>query len=291
MSIDTSVSSGDRVPTLLAAPPRLAGRDWSAPLRIPHGHPFFFDHPLDHVSAAITMFGLLDLLAAATGDLLNTAGRRLLGELSFPAICELNPPVMLCVTADEDVPGRWLVRSLQDGTTACDGWLELADQTVSGTGAPGRSLCPRELVHRTRADNVMLGPFPDRDEIVVPMLHPPTGHYLDSFARNGYSVRGAIEASRQLVTLLTHLAMDKPLDTKLVLLELAVNVPCAPNPGTAMALRWRRRPLAGGVVEATFDLISASSAVLGNFRYRVAPVSPAAYRRFRSHTSAGIGSS
>jgi hypothetical protein len=268
-------------PTLLASPPEWTGAAWSAPIRIPLADPFFFDHPLDHVPGLLSIFGLLDLFSAVTGSHIDSADERMLVELAFPAICELDRPVMLSVRADDRAPGRFLVRAEQDDVTGCEGWFELVHGISLADEQERNGLCQRELVHRGFEDNVLLGAVPDPGGLVVPMVSPSAGHYLEWFGR-GYSVRSAIEASRQFTTLLMHQAAGKPLDTQLIWLEFSADLPCVVGPAMATGLRWRPQQLNGSRVTLTFDLIGPSSVAIGSFRYRVAAVSQATYRRFRS---------
>src|SRR5260370_15480409 len=113
-----AVVSPTRLPVpaseLVGAPAKPAADGWSAPLRIPYLHPFFFDHPLDHVPGMLTVCSLLDLAGAAVGDQLDHAGRRLRLSLAFPAICGLSRPTVLSVAPDRTLAGRLLVRAPHD---------------------------------------------------------------------------------------------------------------------------------------------------------------------------------
>lgn len=276
-----------QMPTLLGGPMSEAGGTWSAPLWIPGEHPFFFDHPLDHVPGVLTVFGLLDLLYLVTAD--HRTGQRLLTQLTFPKMCDLGRPVLLSVTPDSGFPGGYFLRSVQDDATTCEGWLQFVDAiapsapSVAADIADGQSgICPSALVHRARTENVLLGPLPEPSEIVIPLRRPPAGHYLDGFAQDGYSARSAIEAGRQFTTLLIHKAAGKPLDTKHIWLGFSADLPLAPAAGMPVALRWRTEQLKGSRVDLSFDLLNASSAVTGSLRYQMMAVSEAAYCRFWS---------
>jgi hypothetical protein len=149
--------------------------------------------------------------------------------------------------------------------------------------------CPAELVHRVRPDNVLLGrPAEDPDGITVPVRRPPAGHYLSGSGRGGHSARGLVEAGRLFMTMLVHLAADRPLDTKLLLARLSADVPCVTPPGAALALRWRRRPYAGRRITVAFDVLDrGSGALLGTSRYEVVAVTPEAYQHHRARYPIG----
>jgi A-factor biosynthesis hotdog domain len=292
-----SVMSPTRLPVppseLLGAPAEPAADGWSAPLRIPYLHPFFFDHPLDHVPGMLTVCALLDLAGAAAGDQLDRAGRLGL-SLAFPAICGLSRPTVLSVALDRSLAGRWQVRSVQDGVVTCAGWVQptdgLAGVATGAERADRSSRCRPDLLHRTRLDNVLLGPpTSEPDAVAAALLHPPAGHYLTGFGCNGYSARGLIEAGRQFATMLVHQAVGKPPDTKMIWLAVEADLPCAPVAGVVVALRWQQRPRqhSGSRVRLEFDLVDRSSAaVLGSLAYSGRAISPAAYERFRAITTA-----
>lgn len=267
------------------------GRGWCAPLLIPEEHPFFFDHPLDHVSGMLTICGMLDMITDRSGDPLERGDRRLLVDLAFPAICDLDRPTEITVTPDENQTGRYLVGATQDGSHTCEGSLRLLDGIISRNTGHGRAeetgTCPAELVHRHRIENVMLGaPVEDETGITAPLLLPPDGHYLDGFGQGRYSARGLIEASRQFFTVLLHQAADKPMGTTTFWMRLGADLPCSPTTDAPLSLRWQRVPHKGSRIKVGFDLVlDDSGTVLGSFDYHAVAVSSAAYQRFRARSA------
>lgn len=285
-----TTSSTSPAPGLLGRPERAPQGGWSAPLRIPEGHPFFFDHPLDHVSGMLSICGLFDLVDVTTGDRLECSGRRLVAELAFPVMGDLDQPTTLTAAPDGLADGLWFVRSEQPRGVICDGWVE-----VSGAPTPvvvrqrpdGPAVrCPADLVHRTRAENVLLGPpVDDEDGIVVPLLRPGRGHYLTGYGLYGYSARGVIEASRQFLTLLVHQAAGRPLDTQIVWLSFGTDLPCAPPADVPLSLRWPRVPLRGSRFTLNFDLVcDITAGAVASFRHEILTASPAAYQRYRERS-------
>lgn len=287
-------------PGLLAAAPVAVDAGRSAPLLVPHGNPFFFDHPLDHVSGMLAICALLDLTSAVTGDPMDQPDRRLLADLTFPAMGDLDQPTELSVTFDTALStspdtgpaDRYQIRAVQGGAATCAGALELGSARAPSV-APGpvghTGRCPADLVNRARQANVLLGPPEDvSGDVVVAVHRPPADHYLSGFGRAGYSPRGIVETSRQFLTLLVHQAAGRSLDTKIIWLDFTADVPCAVPDDAALALRWRPEPLRGNRLSVHMELTCGGSrTVLGRFGYRVLAVSPAAYRRFRSSAAGG----
>lgn len=280
--------SGPAAPESVVGPMTATAEGWSAPLWIPDDHPFFFDHPLDHVSGMLTICGMLDVVTALAGGPIERGDRRMLVDLAFRGISDLDRPSEVLVS---EVDGRYLVRTEQGGASTCDGSVRLLDGIVPRTGptAVGEiEPCPRELVHRHLFENVMLGaPVESAEGITAPLLAPREGHYLDGFGGARHSVRGLIEASRQFFTVLLHRAADKPVGATTFWTRLGADLPCSPTTEDALSLRWRRVGHKGTRITVAFDLVATGSdTALGSFEYHAVAVSAVAYRRFRARSAA-----
>jgi hypothetical protein len=271
---------------LIDDPPTPWGAGWTAALRIPEGHPFFFDHPLDHVPGILTLFGLFDLINAATPKRPDWCTGRLTAELAFPGMCVLDKAVMLSVIPDAKDADRYLLRAAQGDLTGCDGWLRIVGDTgftgpPHGLNTARHTPCRPGLVNRVRRDNVLLGSPLGQETIVASLVHPPAGHYLAEGWYQEYSVRRIIEAGRQFSTMILHHAAGKTQDCRFIWLGVRIDLPCAPA-GKVTALRWRRERLVGNRVTVTAELVgNPATAVSGSVSYTVVTVSPAAYERFR----------
>jgi hypothetical protein len=265
----------------LTGPVRRTGAGWSAGLAVPHGSPFFFDHPLDHVSGALTICGFLDLAGLVTGRPARTD--RLVLDLRFPAMGTLDDPTELSLTPA--APGRWALRSSQAGVAICTGTLRrvtgLARPAPGGPPAGRKALCPHDLVHRFDADNVVLGvPVDSGAEVTAPVVPPRPGHYLDPGGA-AHSARSLIESSRQFFTVLEHWAGGWSRGTKMFWMTFHADVPAVPA-SPAYSFRWRREPVKGSKLAVSFDLLDAAGEGAGRFDYVSVNVSPAAYERFRA---------
>src|SRR5690349_10728812 len=96
-------------------------RQRTAPMQVDQDHPFFFDHPLDHVPGMLLVAQLLDLArVVAPGTANPWPGRRLKLALDFPRFCELDLAAAMHLTADPatagpDLAGDWRLLAEQSG--------------------------------------------------------------------------------------------------------------------------------------------------------------------------------
>jgi hypothetical protein len=278
----------------------------TVPLRVDRHHPFFFDHPVDHLPGNLLVAGLLGLAAEVTGGALRRADRRLRLTFAFPAFGELEGPVELrCdqagdtldLTATQSTGGT--VRDICRGTVTVLPGATLpavappAGPGVTGPGATGigatvtdragleaTGLAEPELVHRADLSTVMLGTPTETPagEFTCPVLRCPTlaepGDLRDPIE--------VIEAARQLVLMLGHIANGHPLDVHVVWIELTADIPAAPPADLPLRVSWRRpdgRPRA----RTAFDMaLQAGTADLGTVRLVTPTMSPVAYRKVRS---------
>ncbi len=268
----------------LTGPVRKTGPGWTAGLTVPREHPFFFDHPLDHVPGSLTICGLLDLAESVTGPA--GGAERLLLDLRFPAMGTLSGPVELGLAPAPGVPGQWSLLAQQADADICAGTL----RRVAGLGRPATapqpgdmrdSLCPQDLVHRVDEDNIVLGvPADAGDEVTAPAVPPRPGHYLDH-GGPAFSARSLIESSRQFFTVLEHWAAGWSYGTTVLWTAFHADLPASP-PSPAYSFRWVREPVKRSKLDVSFDLLDADGVVAGRFDYVAVTVSAAAYERFRA---------
>ncbi len=239
-------------------------------LLVDQDHPFYFDHPLDHVPGMLLVGRLLDMVGDRSG--------RAAVTIDFGTICELDQQTALAAEADGD---GWRLAATQNGTPVAEGTLTTSDGPAffaAGDIAPDP--VDEDLVHRARLENVALGePILDQDgEIRVPVL-PPRGYLAE---KGGYSLEGLIEAGRQLATLFAHIVEVHPLDTQLLWSRLEADLPWSAPADAALFLRSRPAPAKGRRLRYEAELVGGDGRVHGTVAISCQAVNPATYQRFRN---------
>jgi hypothetical protein len=248
----------------------------TAKLRIDARHPFFFDHPLDHVPGMLLVAGLLDLIRDEI-----PAGSRLALSLEFPSMCELDRPTQLTATLEN---AGFRLTATQDGRAVCTGTVGVRAYTAPALVAGHRDWKPvsAELVHRARPENIALGEPEDvGGEVRVPVL-PPTG-YLAERGNGGYDVEAMIEAGRQLATLFAHTVAGNPIDSQLLWCRLDADLPITLPAGSALVLRTWPEQAKGRMLGYPAALASdTDGTLLGAVKVTCMALTPASYQRFRA---------
>jgi len=245
-------------------------------LHVDQDHPFFFDHPLDHVPGMLLAAALLDRVRA---DI--PAGARLALSLRFSTLCELDEPTALVATPQDE---GWTLTATQGSRSVCEGQVTVRPDTAPApVRRPGRTARPigAELVHRARPENIVLGEPECTDGVLrFPLL--PTRGYLAERADGDYGVEVLVEAGRQLATLLTHTVDGHPLDAQLLWCGLEADLPLALPGDAALALSCRPEPAKGRKLRYRAGLIGVDGRPHGSVQITCMAVSAASYRRFRA---------
>jgi hypothetical protein len=265
------------------------GERCSAVLNVDQDHPFFFDHPLDHVSGMLIVTGFLDLIRTSVDPYLGARrGRRLRLSLKFLKFCELDRRVWMHAEPNPAAGGdEWAVRAVQNDYTVGKGSVELVKEVEAMPHWPtdDSPVTPiaSTLVHRADPRNVVIGtPMTTSDVYDVPLFSPPSGHFLRRHGDERYGIEEIIESGRQLFTAASHLAHDRPLDTKLVWIELTADLPAGAPRCVPLALRWPVRPPLGNTGVLDIDLVArGTSRRFGSLSYVMKSFTPNAYRELR----------
>jgi hypothetical protein len=250
-----------------------SGDGMTSVLHVDQEHPFFFDHPLDHVPGMLLVASLLDLVLADV-----PAGARLALSLQFPALCELDQRTELAATPGD---GGWSLTATQGGRSVCEGTVEVRPDTAPApVRRPRRAPRPVDagLVHRARPENVILGEPEHTDGALTVPLLPAQGYLAD----RGYSVEALVEAGRQLATMLTHTVDGHPLDAQLLWCGFEADLPLALPADAVLALSCRPKPAKGRKLRYAAGLVGADGRPHGTIQITCMAVSAAGYRRFRA---------
>lgn len=256
-----------------------------ATLVVDQRHPFFFDHPLDHVSGMLLVTGLLELVRAST-NLGARDGQRVRLSIRFARFCELDDRVLLRAEPGAG-QGEWAVLAEQGGVAVCRGTVEVVREreVLPRRGDGSTSVTPMAAgwAHRVDPENVVLGePEISSGVYEVPMISPPVGHFLRRHGDDRYGVEEIVEAGRQLFTAATHLAHLRARGEQLVWILVTADVPVGLDRNVPLALRWFVRPPRGNTGVFDYGLVVRGSRQrLGSLKYVMKSYSPEAFRQLR----------
>ena len=159
-------SPGNQVLTAIAIA-KIEGRV-SAELVVREDHPYFFDHPLDHVPGILIFEGVLQLAEAALKSPFHLCEVR----FRFRSFCEKNLPIQLRMT-EESPPGplpvKIIVQVVQNGKEICDFKLSIGESSVSPS--KGASECTNEHTNERRKQMKNKPPTP-----LLPLAEPRAVH-------------------------------------------------------------------------------------------------------------------
>lgn len=285
------VSRGITTQEQLSVITPVANRDGqrSAMLLVDQDHPFFFDHPLDHVSGILLVTGLLDLVRSSADPYLGgRGGRRIRFSVKFIKMCELDRRVVLFAEPGPAKEGTgWAIRAVQDDKIVCFGSVELVTEVEPPPRWPQYigPVTPIQapVVHRADPRNVVIGePAISPGFFDVPLISPEPGHFLLRNGEQRYGVEEIVESGRQLFTALCHLAHDRPDDTRLLWLGVTADLPTGSSRSVPLALRWPVCPPRDDREYFDYTVLArGGSRPLGSLSYVVKCLTPAAYRELR----------
>jgi len=195
----------------------------SAALLIDEVHPYFFDHPLDHVPGILMLEGLLQLAEWQAGD---SAWIRHI-KLSFRRFCEKEAPVR--ITMAPRATGQYEGSVEQSGHVACRFDLGLAPRSASlpvAASEPQRQRPDLKLLHKHRAENVLVTPLFDAGNGLkaCETFSPPAGHVLAEGDPQHYGMLYLLETTRQFVMLIAHTVWEVPLGLPMNLLSIQLDL-------------------------------------------------------------------
>ena len=257
-------------------------------LLVDETHPFFFDHPVDHVPASLLIAGLLELVEPLAHAHTPLDRRRARLRLSVPKMAEHGVSTALSAQRPTGTGRNWSVRVSQDDTLIADGALEFYGEVPGAepVGAVGNrpAGAQRNLVHRHRSENVMVGhPQLGEEWLTAPLRLPATDHYLSLRSTTTGSIETLLEGGRQFGIAYGHLVQRRHADAQMLLLGVGADVPVVIAPHTAVTLRARVEPVKGsrGRLVITYLNGGPGGAEFGEMSLEYVVVSAGAYRRMR----------
>lgn len=201
---------------------------WQATLQVNEQHPYFFDHPLDHVPGILLIAGGLQLVDQAN---ITSLDGQFISDLHvrFMRYVDKNLPISLRLERQQ--VGSWLLTIRQSDQIACRIQLALstgANSLAADTLQTVAPCCRAGLLHKHRAENVLVGELLDEQGTYsVQTAKLPDGHFFTDSDVKPLSMVYFLEIARQCYMQIAHDVLQIPLDVpmNLVTLHLTLDAP------------------------------------------------------------------
>jgi len=275
---------------------------WQSVSGVNLAHPFYFDHPLDHVPGIMLIVELLGLVRQVVDqgepqlsvrDIPADPGW-LRTSLSFPRFGELDAETELRAWPSLR-PGQWTFVAGQTQFPACVGtvsFLRSAPSAARGPvpayrSAPSPQPIPGYLVHRRRPENILIGEAyreeagPTRCAVLSP---GSDDHLFTVLGGPERTPEELIEAARQAAVMLWSYAFGWPADVRLTLNSVSADLPVSVDRNVPLELRWWPHEIRGNKARTSFELVAGSDApeLIGSIGICTQAWSESQWQRIRS---------
>lgn len=258
----------------------------SARLLVNEAHPYFFDHPLDHVPGILMLEGLLQLAEwnAGSGAWVKSI------KLSFRRFCEKDAPVDIHMQPEG--AGHFSGDVEQAGHVACHFTLCMGTATAASSQAaqpePHRGRPDLGLLHKHHAENALVTPLFDLGDGLkaCETYAPPAGHVLADGDPAHYGMLYLLETSRQFVMLIAHTVWGVPLGLPMNLLSIQLELQRPAPRGVPITISHRPAPLAAhqeSAIVVVETQLSAGGLELGRATVVAQALTKEAYALQRRH--------
>lgn len=271
---------------------------YSAELVVDETHPYFFDHPLDHVPGLLLIEGLVQLLEVATQGSLSKASDRTVFvreiDVLFTKWCEKDRPVILWLEKGSGYPepGGAFVSKAEQGNEIVGRVRLKTDAVQKGRPAPethrhhvSEPTSKHAFLHKHRPENVVVSELKSAgDRFFVEALSPPASHILADGDPELHSCVYLLEASRQCSLMITHAVGGVPLDLSMILLSARMTLrrPAFRHERLTIAfVPETRSAFSPNAIGSMNLLLSADDEVLGRASLHALIVDSEEYRRQR----------
>ena len=198
---------------------RRSPQSLNATLRVDEGHPYFFDHPLDHVPGILLIEGVLQLMEHAVPALRGDAAFISALNVRFQRYVMKERPVDIAL--QRDGPHRYTARVMQDEQLMCTCTLMVSPGQPPATGAclvTARPCQRQDWLHKARAENVLVSDIDPQTRVVACPI--PPGQFFEDGHPRQHSMVYFLEIARQAYMQIAHGALGIPLKTPMNLLVL-----------------------------------------------------------------------
>ncbi len=196
-------------------------------------HPFYFDHPYDHVPGLLFVEAVQQLsewLAMALGG--ESLRRRLQLEelrIRFESWGDLDTPLKITSEGLTRESERWRVRGSIGGSQRCatfEGLMRPVDLVGGHERMPGpQRAASRRLVHKQRSENVLISePVVSDEGVAATALLPTPEHALRDSDVDHVSATQLVEWTRQFLTARAHALEHESFDSHFILLAVHIRL-------------------------------------------------------------------
>ncbi|MCP4748139.1 MAG: hypothetical protein GY874_18690 [Desulfobacteraceae bacterium] len=203
---------------------------FSAALNVDESHPYFFDHPLDHVPGILILHGALELYTIAAKQL--SANDFFVSSIAidFKKICEKTMPIVIELSFSQTDPAKLLecqCNVVQNNRSTAT--LSIEAKPVQTGKRPlefksektAQAYHDPAVLHKHKAKNVLVSEYTTKDGyLFFDLITPPPGHVLCCDNRGIYSMLYILEVTRQCGMIILHKISKIALDTPMILMSL-----------------------------------------------------------------------
>lgn len=254
-----------------------------AELLVQDEHPYYFDHPLDHVPGILLVEGLQQLAETSLETNQYVSGI----ELRFTRFCDKQAPTYLTLMPLPEV--GYQVRIEQGGKPAALGKLYVSEHSMqalapTSTPAPWLEADP-SLLHKHRPENVLVSPMRRQGQHMQSHAQlPPPGHALSAGDAPVWSITYVLEVARQALMQAAHGALGIPRDKPMNLISFSVSLSAPLVRGVDILLSIApQKPLrVGDMLIADIPIrIESAGRIVGEAKIKAQVVDPQTYQEQR----------
>jgi 3-hydroxymyristoyl/3-hydroxydecanoyl-(acyl carrier protein) dehydratase len=196
-----------------------------AQLVVNEAHPYFFDHPLDHIPGILLLEGVLQLIELAMPPLSGRVAYVKTLNIKFQQYVQKQGVIDLHLEQDKD-PHVFNAKVMQAGKLMCTCILGMTYSSAFETSPAGEFTATRcrdkALLHKAREENVIVSDMSAFAQgLSVDTLKLPDDHFFQEGDPEHYSMVYFLEVARQCYMQIAHSYLRIPLNTPMNLLALS----------------------------------------------------------------------
>ncbi|WP_260963067.1 beta-ketoacyl synthase N-terminal-like domain-containing protein [Pseudomonas citri] len=214
-----------RAENTVISQPRRNGQSLHAQLVVNEAHPYFFDHPLDHVPGILLLEGVLQLIELAMPTLGGRVAYAKTLNIKFQQYVQKEGVIELHVEQGQD-PQVFNAKVMQGGKLMCTCVIGMAYSSAFEIAPAGEFTATpcrdKALLHKARAQNVIVSDMSSVAQgLSVDTVQVPPDHIFQEGDPVHYSMVYFLEVARQCYMQIAHSHLRIPLNTPMNLLSLS----------------------------------------------------------------------